>query len=261
MFERYTETARKAIFVARNEASQFGSEYIETEHLLLGMLRADSPLAMRLLKPPASIESIREQVEKQFVRRQKISTSVDLPLSHQCKRALANGAEEAERLNHKHIATEHLLLGLLRENECVASKIMADHGVTVSRLKEEVTRLSPTVTSGAPPLPASPLVASARDLTAAATGATLGPLIGRERELERTVQILSRRTRNNPVLIGEPGVGKNTIVQGLAQRLADGAVPAALSERRILAIDASSLLSGDGRSRRGRKPFECNPLH
>ena len=118
MFERYTETARKAIFVARFEASQFGSEYIETEHLLLGILRVDGPLAMRLIKAPASIESIREQVEKQFVRREKISTSVDLPLSHQCRRALANGAEEAERLNHKHIATEHLFLGLLGSKVC-----------------------------------------------------------------------------------------------------------------------------------------------
>jgi ATP-dependent Clp protease ATP-binding subunit ClpC len=243
MFERYTETARKAIFVARFEASQFGSEYIETEHLLLGILRVDGPLAMRLLQAPASIESIREQVEKQFVRREKISTSVDLPLSHQCKRALAYAAEEAERLNHKHIATEHLFLGLLREQESFASKAMADNGVTVSRLKQEVTRLSPTGTPGAAPVPASPLPAGFRDLTAAAGDAALNPLIGRERELERTVQILSRRTRNNPVLIGEPGVGKNTIVHGLAQRLAEGAVPAALSERRILAIDAGSLLS------------------
>jgi ATP-dependent Clp protease ATP-binding subunit ClpC len=198
---------------------------------------------MRLLNAPASIESIREQVEKQFVRREKISTSVDLPLSHQCKRALAYGAEEAERLNHKHIATEHLFLGLLREKDCAASKVMVENGVTASKLKHEVARLSPAGAPAATPGPASPRLAGSRDLIAAAGNASLGPLIGRERELDRTIQILSRRTRNNPVLIGEPGVGKNAIVDGLAQRLADGAAPTMPSDRRILAIDASSLLS------------------
>ncbi len=253
MFERYTETARKAIFVARFEASQFGSEYIETEHLLLGILRVDEPLAVRLLKAPASVESIRANLEKQFVPRAKISTSIDLPLSHQCKRALANGAEEAERLNHKHIATEHLFLGLLREKECIASKLMAENGVTVSRLTEELSRMSPPAPPGPTPQPASPVIAGSRDLTAA----TLSPLVGREPELERTIQILSRRTRNNPVLIGEPGVGKNAIVHGLAQRLAGGAAPGALSERRILAIDASSLLSFEP----GESPAPAARLH
>ena len=176
MFERYTETARKAIFVARFEASQFGSEYIETEHLLLGILRVDGPLAMRLIKAPASIESIREQVEKQFVRREKISTSVDLPLSHECKRALAYGAEEAERLNHKNIATEHLFLGLLREKDCTASKVMVENGVTASKLKQEVARLTPAGTPAATPGPAAPRIAGSRDLTAAAGNAALGPV-------------------------------------------------------------------------------------
>src|SRR5580693_8754546 len=118
MFEKYTETARKVVFVARYEASRFGSENIETEHLLLGILRTDGPLALRLLKGPEKIESIREQVEKQFPRREMVSTSVDLPLSLECKRVLDYGAEEAERLNQKHIAPEHLLLGLLREKQC-----------------------------------------------------------------------------------------------------------------------------------------------
>src|SRR5260370_9375090 len=113
IFERYAETARAAIFAARYEASQFGSEHIEPEHLLLGVLRTDGPLAMRLLKAPEKIESIREQIEKQFSRREKVSTSVDLPLSLECKRVLAYGAEEAERFNHKHIPSEHLLLELL----------------------------------------------------------------------------------------------------------------------------------------------------
>ena len=117
MFERYTEKARRVIFFARYEASQFGSPYIETEHLLLGLLREDKALANRFLRSHAAIESIRKQIEAHTTMREKVSTSVDLPLSHECKRVLAYGAEEAERLNHKHIGTEHLLLGLLREEK------------------------------------------------------------------------------------------------------------------------------------------------
>src|SRR5271157_5115660 len=117
MFERYTEKARRVIFFARYEASQFGSPYIETEHLLLGLLREDKALANRFLRSHAAVESIRKQIEGHTAPREKVSTSVDLPLSHECKRVLAYGAEEAERLTHKHIGTEHLLLGLLREEK------------------------------------------------------------------------------------------------------------------------------------------------
>jgi ATP-dependent Clp protease ATP-binding subunit ClpC len=243
MFERYAETARAAIFAARYEARQFGSEHIEPGHLLLGILRSDGPLALRLLKAPEKIESIREHIERQFSRQEKVSTSVDLPLSLECKRVLAYGAEEAERFNHKHIAAEHLLLGLLREEKSATSKIMVDNGLTASQLKQEVSRISPASTPGAGPAHVSSLTAGSRDLTAAARNGALNPLIGRERELDRTIQILSRRTKSNPVLIGEPGVGKNALVHGLAQRIADGVVPATLAERPILAIDASSLIS------------------
>jgi ATP-dependent Clp protease ATP-binding subunit ClpC len=247
MFERYTETARKGVFFARYEASQFGSQYIETEHLLLGLLRTDGPLALRLLKAPEKVASIREQIEKQSPRREKLSISVDLPLSAECKRVLAYGAEEAEHLNHKHIAPEHLLLGLLREEQCVASKIMAEYGVNSPQLKQEAMHLPAGRPTGMHrPGEVSRLSASAegpRDLTAAARNGGLSPLIGRDRELERTIQILARRTKNNPVLIGETGVGKNAIVHGLAQRIADGVVPAMLEDRPILAMDASTLLS------------------
>ena len=246
MFESYTEAARKVVFFARYEASRFGSEYIGAEHLLLGILRTDDPLALRLLKAPEKIESIREQVEKQFSRREKVSTSVDLPLSLECKRVLAYGAEEVERLNQKDVAVVHLLLGLLREEKCAASKILVKAGLTASQLRQEAIRLSPASTSSAGPAKLSSLTEGCRDLTAAARDGNLSPLIGRERELERTIQILSRRTKSNPVLIGEAGVGKNTIVHGLAQRIADGVVPASLAERPILAIDASSLLSDEG---------------
>src|SRR5947208_2485917 len=131
MFERYTEKARRVIFFARYEASQFGSPYIETEHLLLGLLREDKALANRFLRSHAAVESIRKQIEGHTTIREKVSTSVDLPLSHECKRVLAYGAEEAERLNHKHIGTEHLLLGLLREEKCFAAEILHERGLAL----------------------------------------------------------------------------------------------------------------------------------
>ena len=167
MFERYTETARKVIFTARYEASQFGSGYIETEHLLLGILRTDGALALRLWKAPERIESVRQQIEKEAAARKKVptSTSVDLPLSHECKRVLAYGAEEAERLNHKPITTVHLLLGLLREDKCFASKLLLESGLTPSQLKQEASQEA----QGPPAKPAEPpaLPEGARDLTAA----------------------------------------------------------------------------------------------
>ena len=131
MFERYTEKARRTIFFARYEASQFGSPYIETEHLLLGLLREDKALANRFLRSHAAVESIRKQIDGHTAPREKVSTSVDLPLSHECKRVLAYGAEEAERLNHKHIDTEHLLLGLLREEKCFAAQLLREQGLTL----------------------------------------------------------------------------------------------------------------------------------
>src|ERR1700720_4266903 len=141
MFERYTEKARRVIFFARYEASQFGSPCIETEHLLLGLLREDKALANRFLRSSASVESIRKQIEAHTTLREKVSISVDLPLSHECKRVLAYGAEEAE-LNHKHIGTEHLLLGLLREEKCFAADILHEQGLRLSQVRAEIARSS-----------------------------------------------------------------------------------------------------------------------
>jgi len=224
MFERYTEKARRVIFFARYEASQFGSPYIETEHLLLGLLREDKALTNRFLRSPhASIESIRKQIEGRTTVREKVSTSVDLPLSQECKRVLTYATEEAERLAHKHIGTEHLLLGLLRD---------------------ELGRVQSDKMSSSRPKETSLLAEFSRDLTQAAMENQLDPLIGRENELERVVQILCRRTKNNPVLIGEPGVGKTAIVEGLAQRIADGNVPSFLADKRILGLDLSLIVAG-----------------
>ena len=244
MFERYTEKARRVIFFARYEASQFGSPYIETEHLLLGLLREDKALTNRFLRSHASIESIRKQIEGHATIREKVSTSVDLPLSHECKRVLAYAAEEAERLSHKHIGTEHLLLGLLREEKCFAAEILRERGLRLSTIREEIARSQTEKVSSSRPKESSLLSEFSRDLTQAAMDNTLDPLVGREAELERVVQILCRRTKNNPVLIGEPGVGKTAIVEGLAQRIADGDVPSFLADKRILALDLSLIVAG-----------------
>src|SRR2546426_405851 len=244
MFERYTEKARRVIFFARYEASQFGSPYIETEHLLLGLLREDKALANRFLRSHAAVESIRKQIEGHTTIREKVSTSVDLPLSHECKRVLAYGAEEAERLSHKHIGTEHLLLGLLREEKCFAAEILHERGLRLSTIREELARSSQEKAQPQRQRESSLLSEFSRDLTEAAMENQLDPLIGRENELERVVQILRRRTKNNPVLIGEPGVGKTAIVEGLAQRIAEGDVPSFLAEKRILALDLSLIVAG-----------------
>jgi ATP-dependent Clp protease ATP-binding subunit ClpC len=252
MFERYTEKARRVIFFARYEASQFGSPYIETEHLLLGLLREDKALTNRFLRSHASVESIRKQIEQRTIVREKVSTSVDLPLSNECKRVLAYAAEEAERLSHKHIGTEHLLLGLLREEKCFAAEILTERGLRLAAIREELQRTTqekPAAQTGGGkqrgnPQEQSMLAEFSRDLTQAATDQQLDPLVGRDFEVERVIQILCRRTKNNPVLIGEPGVGKTAIVEGLAQKIADGEVPSFLAEKRVLSLDLSLIVAG-----------------
>jgi ATP-dependent Clp protease ATP-binding subunit ClpC len=245
MFEKYTEKARRVIFFARYEASQFGSPFIETEHLLLGLLREDKNLANRFFpKAGASIDSIRKEIEGRTIIREKVSTSVDLPFSDECKRALNAAADESERLSHKHIGTEHMLLGLLREEKSVAAEILRERGLRLSAIREELGRGNPERhPQGRSKEPLS-LVEFSRDLTDAAINDALDPLIGRENEIERMIQILCRRTKNNPALIGEPGVGKTAIVEGLAQRIVSGNVPPQLLDKKILALDISLIVAG-----------------
>ncbi len=244
MFERYTEKARRVIFFARYEASQYGSPYIETEHLLLGLLREDKALANRFLRTHGSIESIRKEIEARITVRERISTSVEVPLSQECKRILNYAAEEAERLGHKHVGTEHLLLGVLREEKSFGAEILLERGLRLSTVREELARSAGEKVPVNRPKEASLLAEFSRDLTQAAMEGQLDPLVGRERELERAIQILCRRTKNNPVLIGEPGVGKTAIVEGLAQRIADGDVPPFLADKRILSLDLSLIVAG-----------------
>jgi ATP-dependent Clp protease ATP-binding subunit ClpC len=245
MFEKYTEKARRVIFFARYEASQFGSPYIETEHLLLGLIREDKSLTTRFFpRASTTIQDIRKEIEGRTQVRQKVSTSVDLPFSEESKRVLNFASDESERFSHRHIGVEHILLGLLHEERSVAAEILRDRGLRPGMIREELSR---GVSEKPPPNrskePLS-LVEFSRDLTEAAARDALDPLIGRETEIERMIQILCRRTKNNPVLIGEPGVGKTAIVEGLAQRIVGDQVPPQLADRKILALDISLIVAG-----------------
>ena len=189
---------------------------------MLGLLREDKALTNRFLRSHASVESIRKQIEGHTTIREKVSTSVDLPLSNECKRVLAYAAEEAERLSHKHIGTEHLLLGLLREEKCFAAEILQERGLRLPAIREELQRTTQEKPAAAKQAGGraeqSMLAEFSRDLTQSAMDQQLDPLVGRDTEVDRVIQILCRRTKNNPVLIGEPGVGKTAIVEGLARR-------------------------------------------
>jgi ATP-dependent Clp protease ATP-binding subunit ClpC len=245
MFERYTEKARRVIFFARYEASQFGAPAIEPEHLLLGLMREDKTLTARFLaRAQTSLENIRKEIEGRAPLREKISTSVELPLAPETKRVLAFAHEESDRLQHRHIGTEHLLLGLLREERSMAAEILYERGLRLNAVREEVSRSSGNDPRAAAKKETPHLAEFSRDLTEDAANDKLDPLIGREAEIERVVQILCRRTKNNPVLIGEPGVGKTAIVEGLAQRIIRGDVPSFLENKRILSLDLSLIVAG-----------------
>ncbi|HEY2467713.1 MAG TPA: Clp protease N-terminal domain-containing protein [Terracidiphilus sp.] len=244
MFERYTEKARRVIFFGRYEASQFGQPFIETEHLLLGLLREDKALTNRFLRSHGTVESIRRQIEKNVTIGEKISTSVDLPLSNPSKRVLAYAAEEAERFGHKHIGTEHVFLGLLREEGCFAQGILKERGIELEKVREELAK-APTEKSTATGEPGALAVQSLSglysDLTRKAAEGELPPIVARNVELEAVIEVLCRKERRNPMLLGESGAGKTAIVEGLAQKIARGEVPKALAEMRVMSLSAGAL--------------------
>src|SRR5438552_1474910 len=245
MFERYTERARRVLFFARYEAGQPGSISIETEHLLLGLIREGKGLTSRIFaRSHLSLENIRKEIEGRTVFREKGSTSVEIPFSAETKRVLQYAAEEADRLLHNYIGTEHLLLGILREERSVAASILMEKGMRLNTVREDIVQLlneKTTLTR----VKETPLLAElSRDLTESAMKNQLDPLVGRDQELERVQQVLCRRTKNNAVLIGEPGVGKTAIVEGLAQKIVYGDVPHFLADKRILALDISLIVAG-----------------
>jgi len=246
MFERYTERARRVLFFARYEASQFGSVSIETEHLLLGLVREGKGLTSRIFtRSDIALESIRKEIEGRTVLRQKVAPSVDIPFSAETKRALQYASDEADRLLHTYIGTEHLLLGILREDRSIAAAILMERGLRLNAVRDDVVALLNEKNAPASRAKDVPLLAEfSRDLTDAASRKVLDPLVGREDEVERVQQVLCRRTKNNAVLIGEPGVGKTAIVEGLAQRIVAGRVPRYLADKRILALDISLVVAG-----------------
>ncbi len=249
MFERYTERSRRVIFFARYEALQYGSQVIAPEHILLGLMREDKNLSARFFpfRHALTVDTIRRDVEERIVLKERIPQSSELHLSAITKRILFYANEESRQLKNRHIGPEHLLLGLVREEKSIAAEILFGYGLRLHDVRDEMTRQAgvPGVFAPAKDNSKTPSLAEfTRDLTVEASDGRLDPLIGREPEIERLVEILCRRTKNNPVLIGESGVGKTAIIEGLAQRIVDRNVPTFLENKRILSLDLSLIVAG-----------------
>ncbi|MCL6476350.1 MAG: ATP-dependent Clp protease ATP-binding subunit [Firmicutes bacterium] len=247
MWQRFTERARRVIFYAQEEAGRLGENYVSTEHLLLGLVREPDSVAARILeRMGVSLSRVRSEIERQ-VSRGEGRLGQETQLTPRAKRVIDLAYDEARQLNNNYIGTEHLLLGLIREGEGLAGRVLARLGVDLERARREVMALQSS-DSGAPaPRQRSrtpTLDEFGRDLTELARQDKLDPVIGRHNEIERVIQILSRRTKNNPVLIGEPGVGKTAIAEGLAQRIVTGDIPEVLKDRRIVALDLAGLVAG-----------------
>jgi ATP-dependent Clp protease ATP-binding subunit ClpC len=245
MFEKYNEKARRALFFARYEASKLGSRVIETEHVLLGILREGEDSVTEIFRRlQVKPEAVRREIEGERVFVERISSTAELPLSEESKKVLAYASHEAESMLHSTVGSEHLLIGILRVEGCLAMRTLTQHGMDLYGVREEVLALAKEreATQQKKELPF--LAEYGRDLTLLAVQGSFDPLIGREEEVERIIQILSRRTKNNPILLGEPGVGKTAIVEGLAQRIVEGKVPILLAEKRLLALDLSLIVAG-----------------
>jgi ATP-dependent Clp protease ATP-binding subunit ClpC len=255
MWQRFTERARKVVFFAQEEAHKFGEGYVSTEHLLLGLVRETDSVAARVLERlGVSLNRVRAEVEKQLPRGEARQTQ-DMTLTPRAKRVIDLAYDEARNLNNNYIGTEHLLLGLIREGDGLAGRVLAKLGVELERARREVMSLQDNETqtrgpssrsgsSSASSIKTQTLDEFGRDLTELAREGKLDPVVGRQQEIERVMQILSRRTKNNPCLIGEPGVGKTAIAEGLALRIVSGDIPDLLKNKRLVALDLAGLVAG-----------------
>jgi ATP-dependent Clp protease ATP-binding subunit ClpC len=250
MHDKFTERVRKVIFLAREEASRLQSDSIGTEHLLLGLLREGEGIAATVLQNLGlDLDAIRQAVENMVGHQGGTITIGEIPFTSNAKRVLELAVDEARQMGHNYVGTEHLLLGLIREGEGVAAKVLLDMNVERKRVREETLKLLGGHPGAPQPeaeeRPETPsLNQFGRDLTQLAREGKLDPVFGREPEIERVVQILCRRKKNNPVLIGEPGVGKTAIVEGMAQRIVEGKVPELLRSRRLVTLDLASVVAG-----------------
>ncbi|MBI2104304.1 MAG: ATP-dependent Clp protease ATP-binding subunit [Candidatus Omnitrophica bacterium] len=250
MFNKFTERARKVILLAKEEAKRFNHDYIGTEHILLGLIREGEGVAAAVLqKLGLSPEKIRLEVEKLVQSGPSTMVSGDIPFTPKAKKVIELAMEEARSLGHNYIGTEHLLLGLIREGEGVASQVLMNLGLDLNRVRNEVITLlgssSPAPATGGGARTKTPaLDAFGRDLTQLAREGKLDPVIGRKEEIERVIQILARRTKNNPVLLGEAGVGKTAIVEGLAQKVIKNDIPEILRDKRVVILDLALMVAG-----------------
>jgi ATP-dependent Clp protease ATP-binding subunit ClpC len=255
MFDRFTDRARRVIVLAQDEARMLNHNYIGTEHLLLGLIHEGEGVAAKALESLGiSLEAVREQVEEIIGQGQQAPTG-HIPFTPRAKKVLEFSMREALQINHPYIGTEHILLGLIREGEGVAAQVLIKLGADLNRVRNQVLQLlsgfqgKEAATAGAPETGQSSAAATildqfGRNLTQAARENKLDPVIGREKEIERVMTVLSRRTKNNPVLIGEPGVGKTAVVEGLSQAIVRGDVPETLRDKQIYTLDLGALVAG-----------------
>jgi ATP-dependent Clp protease ATP-binding subunit ClpC len=251
MFDRFTERARKVIILAKEEARRFNHDYIGTEHILLGLIKEGESVAAAVLQNLGlSLENIRLEIEKLVQLGPSTIVSGDIPFTPKAKKVIELAMDEARRLGHNYIGTEHLLLGLIKEGEGVASHVLMNIGLDLNKVRNEIIKLL----GSAAPASAAPgqktktktpaLDAFGRDLSQLAREGKLDPVVGRADEIERVIQVLSRRTKNNPVLLGEAGVGKTAIVEGLAQKIIAGDVPEILVDKRMIVLDLALMVAG-----------------
>src|SRR5213083_2226091 len=251
MFERFTDRARRVVVLAQEEARMLNHNYIGTEHILLGLIHEGEGVAAKALESLGiSLEAVRSQVEE-IIGQGGSSPSGHIPFPPRAKKVLELSLREALQLGHNYIGTEHILLGLIREGEGVAAQVLQKLGADLNRVRQQVIQLLQGYAGkeGGQPGEQTPqgsmvLDQFGRNLTQLARESKLDPVIGRDKEIERVMQVLSRRTKNNPVLIGEPGVGKTAIVEGLASKIVKGEVPETLKDKQLYTLDLGALVAG-----------------